>query len=112
MRPAPTRDYRRNGILYKTVRGQRKKFGPVMSYYFKASLQMDGEHITGIITTRIRVFNESLNEESGLNYSISGVKAAQSQIEDYEQNLITIVITFKQLPQCYPTSSTGFIGTE
>ena len=61
---------------------------------------MDGEHITGIITTRIRVFNESLNEESGLNYSISGVKAAQSQIEDYEQNLITIVITFKQLPQC------------
>ena len=71
-----------------------------MAYYFKASLQMDGEHIAEITISRIRSYNKSLKEESGLNYILKSVNLGQNGCNDFEQNFITIVITFKQLPQC------------
>lgn len=91
-----TRDYRRNGILHKTVNGARMKFGKKMFYSFKVSNEFltDDDFIRYVLTMSEK-FLKRLISNSGLEYSYTNMKQTMSDDYDFEHNTCSIILFYQ-----------------
>jgi len=84
------RDYRKNGVLFRTVNGERKKFGREMRYKIKFSTELDSDTLNYFIWRRVTKHLKTLLKQSGMNYT-STFYDVVFEADNYIRNIGTYI---------------------
>jgi len=92
----PQRTYTRNGTIFKTVDGVRRKFGKIMVVQFKASQDVDEETIKREIVFAANEQLKKLNICSEIAY-IQQPAEVGIYGRDFIENMFTVQIKFERV---------------